>query len=264
VYVEVSIWLDTGTDPAAMLITSNGWPTNNTPYATSLNMMAQDFYSYPYVLFGVTNEPENNFDGAQDVACATAMAKAVTSIRQGEDAAAAKAGDAQAKRHIIAVQGTRDWARDLTYYASAFKDPANPLNKTAYGQANLVYETHVYNNPSDFAGLLAPADTIPVIMGEFGPVPQSDGYNLASISDLNSLLDLAETKQVPFAAWTFHTYCPPNLIADKPNVSWTVFNTSINKWDYNSDTGPNYNYGVNQTIYPTDFGTFLIGRLANH
>ena len=75
VYVLVSIWADPSLD-------ANGWPTAATN--TILGLLAHDFYASPHVLYGVSNEPENNFDGAQDAQVWTRMNKAVAAIRAAE------------------------------------------------------------------------------------------------------------------------------------------------------------------------------------
>ena len=64
VYVLVSLWIDPGHS-------AEGWPTAAT--ITAWETLAQTFLHYDYVLFGLVNEPESNFDGSQDAACWTAM-----------------------------------------------------------------------------------------------------------------------------------------------------------------------------------------------
>ena len=223
VYVLVSIWLDPSLD-------ANGWPTAATN--TILAQLAQDFYASSHVLYGVSNEPQNNFDGAQDAQVWTRMNDAVAAIRAAESALGAN-------RHIVTVQGTRGWARDLSYYVT------HPI--TAGGGVNVAYETHIYNSPADFASLLlvAPTRTIPVIVGEFGPI--NDQWNQATVSDMQTLMDMAKANNIPHLAWTFHQYCPPNLIADTPGVAWNT-----------NSTTPNW---IGMPIYPTDFGQLLINNL---
>ena len=223
VYVLISIWLDPSLD-------ANGWPTAATN--TILAQLAQDFYSYPYVLYGVSNEPQSNFDGAQDAQVWTRMNDAVAAIRAAESALGPN-------RHIVTVQGTRAWARNLSYYV------ANPI--TAGGGVNVAYETHIYNSPADFASLLlvSPTRTIPVILGEFGPI--NDQWNQATVSDMQTLMDMAKANNIPHLAWTFHQYCPPNLIANTPGVAWNT-----------NSTTPNW---IGMPMYPTDFGQLLINNL---
>jgi endoglucanase len=81
----------------------------------------------PHVWFGVANEPEKNYSGELDAQVWQAMNAAVATIREQE----AALGFAP---HIVSVQGTRNWARNITYYV------AHPI--TAGGGKNVVYETH--------------------------------------------------------------------------------------------------------------------------
>jgi endoglucanase len=223
VYVLVSVWLDPSLD-------ANGWPTVATN--AILAQLAQDFYASPHVLYGVSNEPESNFDGAQDAQVWTRMNDAVAAIRAAESALGPN-------RHIVTVQGTRDWARDLSYYVS------HPI--TAGGGVNVAYETHIYNSPSDFASLLlaSPSRTIPVIVGEFGPV--NDEWHSATVNDMQTLMDMAKAHNISHLAWTFHQYCPPNLFADTPGAAWNADSTT-----------PNW---IGMPIFPTDFGQLLIDNL---
>lgn len=106
-----------------------------------------------------------------------------------------------AHHHVIAVQGTRAWARVLDYYIT------HPI--TAGGGVNIAYETHVYNPASDFDALfVTPSQTLPAIIGEFGVVSGM------TAEDCGLLMDQAEALQIPYTAWTFHMRCPPNLIED--------------------------------------------------
>ncbi|MBI4470931.1 MAG: cellulase family glycosylhydrolase [Acidobacteria bacterium] len=223
VYVLVSIWLDPSLD-------ARGWPTTATNQI--LDALATDFYNSPHVLFGVSNEPQANYDGAQDAQVWIRMNAAVNAIRTAE----ARLGP---NRHIITVQGTRNWARDLTYYTS------HPI--TAGGGVNIAYETHIYNNPVDFPAMLAPANVLPVIIGEFGPV--NEEWAQASVADMQTLIDMATTAGIPYLAWTFHQYCPPNLIGDRPGLTWDANTTTTD--------------GLGMPLYPTDFGVRLRRNLQS-
>ncbi|MBI3557168.1 MAG: hypothetical protein HY074_12965, partial [Deltaproteobacteria bacterium] len=225
VYVLVSIWLDPSLD-------ANGWPTTATNQI--LGQLATDFYSYSYVMFGVSNEPINNFDGAQDSQVWVRMNSAVQAVRDAENALGPN-------RHIVTVQGTRDWARDVTYYQS------HPI--TSEGGVNVAYETHIYNSPGDFAGMLAPSSTLPLLIGEYGPV--NDQWSQATVVDMQTLVDRADAAGVPHLAWTFHQYCSPNLIGQAPGMTWDMNST-------------NTNGGLGMTLNPTDFGKFLIGHLQKN
>jgi endoglucanase len=110
------------------------------------------------------------------------------------------------RHHLIAVQGTRAFARVLDYYV------AKPI--AAGGGQNVVYETHVYDPASTFQRrFVGPSATLPVIVGEFGPIG-GDGEGSMTIADGQQLMALADSLSVPYLAWTFHPRCPPNLIQD--------------------------------------------------
>lgn len=241
VYVLVSIWQDPSLVAPYIGATYGGSPTAATNVI--LSQLATDFYASPHVLYGVSNEPENNFyPYLWDVEVWTRMNSAVAAIRAVENAQ-----PGVVNHHIVTVQGTRDWARDLGYY-----DAAHPI--TAGGGANVAYETHIYNDPGDFAWsmLSAPGPrTIPVIIGEFGPIGPpgpGDGFHNSTVADMQTLIDLANHNSIPWLAWTFHQYCPPNLIADAPGKTWYANST------------PDDFHGM--PIYPTDFGQLLINNLA--
>lgn len=212
VYVLLSHWVDPS-------FTAEGWPSAGT--IDSWELLADVFRDYSYVLYGLVNEPEANYDGSQDAACWTAMNDTVAAIRAVEDQQASP-------HHVIAVQGTRAWARVLDYYIT------HPI--TAGGGVNIAYETHVYDSESEFDDrFVTPSQTLPVIIGEFGP---ADGY--MTLADSQTLMDEAENLEIPYLAWTFHPRCPPNLLVD------------------NSGGG----CGVNMSLVPTAWGQLLMDRLA--
>jgi hypothetical protein len=184
VYVMLSLWIDP-------TFTSVGWPTASTTAAWEV--LAAEFRDEPRVLFGLVNEPQSNFSGAQDAQVWAAMNSTVQAIRNVEGAG---------HKHLIAVQGTRAWSRVLDYYVT------HPI--TAGNGENVIYETHVYDPPSEFAALFEnPARTLPVIIGEFGP---ASGF--MTIANCTELMQRARAAEVPHVAWTFHQRCPPNLIEE--------------------------------------------------
>ena len=190
VYVLVSVWHDPSVNPM-------GWPTADTNRV--LQKLVGTFAGDARVLFGVASEPTANFDGARDAEAWSAMNDAVAAIRAAEDAAGGR-------HHLVAVQGTRQWARVLDYYVR------NPIK--AGGGANVVYETHVYDGADAFAArFIDPSRTIPVIIGEFGPVDQP-GVARMTTADCVQLMAQADALQVPYLAWTFHMRCPPDLLED--------------------------------------------------
>ncbi|MCA9660737.1 MAG: cellulase family glycosylhydrolase, partial [Myxococcales bacterium] len=209
-WVMVSMWVDPS-------FTDMGWPSAET--AARWELLTAAFADDPHVLFGLVNEPQANFNGDLDGQVWTAMNDTVAAIRAAETSAGGGS-------HIIAVQGTRAWARVLDYYVD------HPI--TAGDGANVAYETHIYNPEEDFDQLLVgPAETLPVIIGEFGP---GQGMEL---SDTAALMDLATSLDVPHLAWTFHMRCAPNLLVD------------------NSGGG----CGVDMPLMPTEWGTQLRDRL---
>ncbi|KAL4433697.1 hypothetical protein ABPG75_000138 [Micractinium tetrahymenae] len=125
----------------------------------------------------------------------TAMNTAVAAIRHQE----AALGQAP---HIITVQGTRGWARDLSYYVT------HPV--TAGQGANVVYETHVYNPAADLGGLFVkPSATLPILIGEFGPAA---GY--MSLADSEALMQKARNLSLPWTGWSLHMRCDPSMLQD--------------------------------------------------
>lgn len=187
-YVLLSIWHDPSLSPM-------GWPTERT--RAEWKKIARALKDMPFVMFGLVNEPQKNLDGKLDGEVWTAMNETVAAIRSVED---------PQKRHIITVQGTREWARVLDYYTT------HPI--TAGGGVNIAYETHVYDPRARFDELVTkPSARIPVVIGEMGIVNDSNAK--MSAEDTMALMDLAEKLDIPWLAYTFHTNCPPNLLVDQ-------------------------------------------------
>jgi hypothetical protein len=179
VYLLLSLW----SHPS---LPWNELPTDDTQAIWA--KLAQEFNGSPRVLYGITNEPH----GASDAEVWEAMNRTVATIRSVEPAGG--------PHHLIAVQGTQDWARDLSHYLT------NPI--TAGGGVNVVYETHAYDHQAQFAERFAtPSLTIPVIIGEFGP----DGTYMY-VSDAEALMPAAEQAEVPYLGWSFQSGCPPDLV----------------------------------------------------
>lgn len=188
VYVLVSLWHDPSLSPM-------GWPTERT--RSVWKKLARALKDMPFVMFGLVNEPQKNDDGRLDGEVWTAMNETVAAIRSVED---------PAKKHIITVQGTREWARVLDYYVT------HPI--TAGGGANIAYETHVYDAKKRFDELVVrPARKLPVVIGELGVIDDQNARMLPD--DVVALMDLAEKLDIPWLAYTFHTNCPPNLLVDQ-------------------------------------------------
>jgi endoglucanase len=188
VYVLVSVWADPSLD-------DRGWPTDQT--GRVWERLTEMLHDQGHAFFGVANEPQANWDGSQDAGAWQAMNRVVAAIRETEERLGSP-------RHIVAVQGTRQWARVLDYYLT------RPIE--AGGGRDVVYETHVYDPASTFeARFLRPARSIPVIIGEFGPV---SSVATMSHDDCRQLMRQADQAGVPYLAWTFHMRCGPNLLRD--------------------------------------------------
>ena len=80
-----------------------------------------------------------------------------------------------------------------------------------------------------------PAQTIPVVIGEFGP----DGTYM-QLGDCTTLMDRAQALEIPHLAWTFHMRGPPNLMVDNSGGKC----------------------GEGWCLVPTEWGTLLESRLA--
>jgi hypothetical protein len=186
VRVLLSVW----TDPS---LSDAGWPTDQTRRVWQ--RLAQTFARTPHVLFGVANEPVDNDDGALDEDVWEAMNDTVAVIRAAETLVSDG-------RHIVVVQGTGSQARRLSYYET------RPI-EAGKGE-NIAYEVHVYDHEARFDDVfIKSAETLPVIIGEFGPV-----NGMMSLEDCSRLLDAARAAEIPHLAWTFHMRCPPNLLED--------------------------------------------------
>lgn len=186
VYVLLSLWHDP-------TFTELGWPSQQTQ--TVWEQLTLTFADAPHVIFGLVNEPQQNYDGSRDAEVWRAMNDSVATIRRVESSLGVP-------QHLIAVQGTGGWARRLDYYVD------HPIE--AGGGENVLYEVHIYDPASSFFSMLTtPAQRLPVIIGEFGPTGNM------TLADCEQLMELAETLGVPYLAWTFHMRCPPNLIEDE-------------------------------------------------
>jgi hypothetical protein len=185
-YPNVYVMLVPWEEPS---LTAEGWPSATTRQI--LMKLVEVFYDTPQVIFAVSHEPRQNLDGQRDSACWEAMNQAVSSIRDQER-------QLGPYRHLIAVQGTRDQGRDLSYYRT------HPI--TAGGGENIIYEAHIYNQPVDFDRLLDQVvSELPVMVGAFGP---NDSPNdQMTLEDAQALLQWMENRQVPWTAWTFHMRC---------------------------------------------------------
>lgn len=215
-YVLVSLWTEPSED-------KNGWPTAKT--IPVWKTLAEALVDMPQVMFGVINEPHGNWNGDKDKEVWDAMNNVVKAIRAIEK----KHGS---PKHLIAVQGTRKYARYLGYYVD------HPI--TAGKGENIIYETHSYLRPPEYEeNWLGPAQTLPVIIGEFGPADLGGGYKMTTEHTI-VLMDEAEKHDISWLAWTFHMRCAPNLLKDNSNGTC----------------------GYNMKIEPSEWGEVIKTRLA--
>jgi len=181
--------------------------------------LAQTFLDSPQVLYGITNEPHDTTDSS----VWTAMNTAVQTYRNAE----ATSGP----HHIVAVQGTQGYARQLGYYVT------HPI--TAGNGVNIVYETHVYNPQADWQAMFVdPSTTIPVIIGEYGP----DGTYMKTVADAQALQAKAEQLEIPYIGWSFSSQNGPTMLVGNDSDECTK---------------------INWAITPSDWGNAIISRLAN-
>lgn len=212
VYVELSLWHDPSIDEKLGSPTGKAFPL--------WEKLVTALADYPKVMFGLVNEPLAK-DGIDDSKVWLGMNETVRKIRALEKAAGGGS-------HLISVQGTRNWGRNLEFYMT------HPIQ--AGGGKNIVYETHIYDSEADFHKLLdEPIKKLPVIIGEFGPRPAMDMQQ----DDCVSLIDFAEANEVPWMAWNFHHNCGPDLLQAT-----------------NKDS-----CGVGMTLKPSPWGKLIRNRL---
>lgn len=212
-YVLLSLWCDPS-------FSDQGLPTAETISAWEL--LASQFIEDPHVLFGLVNEPQGNYSGYDNQQRWEALNNTAAAIRNVETAN-------NGQFHIIAVQGLGGWARFLDYYID------HPI--TAGDGRNIAYEVHVYDDQTLFEDrFVTPSQTLPVIIGEFGPV---NGF--MTMDDCTALMTQASQLNIPHLAWTFHMRCAPNLLVD--NSNWGC--------------------GSGMELQPTDWGRLLQTHLQN-
>jgi hypothetical protein len=184
----VYIYMDFNTDQY-----SDAWQCPTAGTNQELALLATTLASYPWVMYGVSNEPLANDDGSRNVDAWNSMNSAVEAIRDAENAVGAQ-------HHLVGVQGLGGWARYLDYYIT------HPIQ--AGGGENVVYDCHSYGTQADFpAWWTTAAPTLPVIIGEFGYDPP-----YMSMTDVSNFLSTAQAYQVPYVAWSLHPNCQNPLI----------------------------------------------------
>ena len=189
--VLLSLWIEPTTN-------ANDHPTAQT--IEIWKILAEEFSNTPHVIFGCVNEPTANWDGSLNVSAHAAMQNTVNAIREVETAAGTP-------YHLIAVQGLASWGRTLTYYID------NPI----VGD-NIVYETHFYDPASKFNDqVVVPAQTLPVIVGEFGPIDDPNLGVTMTLADCEEVMTKCDEFNIPFLGWSFHMRCSPNMLVDNSN-----------------------------------------------
>lgn len=182
VYVMLSLWIDPSFD-------HRGRPTEDT--AVIWKYLAEIFKDAPHVLFGVCNEPQHNYNGAENQLVFNSMQMCVNAIRE------------TGANNIVAVQGVGGWARIMAPYVN------HPITG-----GNIVYECHVYNqfDPNQW---YEPAASIPIIIGEFGPVNSS--WATMNDDDIREMVTRANELNVPWLGWALHHRCPPDMLTGSGN-----------------------------------------------
>lgn len=208
-YIMISLWQDPTIVYSFQHSQPDGYPTANTDEV--YNKLVDTFGSYPYVIFGVTNEPAHL--SAADTKAT--MEHAVATIRTRE-------ANNGVRPHLIAVQAT-SFTKDVSYYIS------NPI--TASGGSNIIYEAHLYDN-LQVAHLLSAADSLPVIVGEYGPAAALDRSNIDwqncyggstdnsfSNAQISAAIAQFRAKEISYMAWSYSESSPPNMIGTTPHDS---------------------------------------------
>jgi len=199
VYVLVSLWRDPS-------FAANGWPTEDT--ARVWTRLAEALHGQEHALYGISNEPRYNLDGRQDREVWRRMNDTVAAIRNVETSLGGR-------HHVVVVQGTRDYGRRLDFYVE------HPI--AAGGGANIAYETHPYSAASELDRLIvAPSQHLPVLIGEFGPNDFGSRDFHMTYEDARAVIEVAERERIPYAAFSFHMRCPPNLLVDRSDANCGV------------------------------------------
>jgi hypothetical protein len=195
VYVMLSLWIDPTFD-------SRGRPTERTAHVWKY--LATIFKNAPHVLFGVCNEPQHNFNGAENQLVFDAMQMCVDTIR-GTGA-----------NNLVAVQGVGGWSRIMRPWLG------NLIEST-----NIVYECHPYNafDPDQWYNV---AKEIPVILGEFAPV--DIGGAKMTYDDVTETVQKANELGVSWIGWCLHQRCPPNMLVDHSGGSGIGMSLDLTEW----------------------------------
>jgi hypothetical protein len=180
---------------------TEGSPTSRT--VPIWNYLSKCFKDCPHVLFGIGNEPEYNYDGSLDSKVIDIYNECVKVIRDN------------GATNIVAVQGTGGWARRMDAWVN------NPSH-----YPNVVYECHPYN-AFDVNQWYNPAKTLPVILGEFGPV--SEEWATMTNADIRTTVTKANELGVSWLGWALHHKCPPNMLVNNGGTGIGM-NLVLSKW----------------------------------
>jgi hypothetical protein len=173
-YLIVSIWIDPTLTNSANDSTRHGAPTAATvPAWTRIATLLRD---EPNAILGIANEPRGQAD-----AVVIAAYKAVHD--------AIRAAEAPGKQHLLLVQGTQSWARTAAPWVGNLPGP------------NVAVEIHVYDPPSEYAAMLAPSASLPLLIGEYGR------GNTRTDEDVLALMRGAERRDIPHTVWVMHPRC---------------------------------------------------------
>ena len=218
VYVVLSLWRDPS-------LSDDGLPTDQT--LEILRLLVRSFYDAPQVIFSVSPGVRQNDQGALNQSAWESMNNAVAAIRDEERTLSQY-------RHLIAVPGLRNRGSDLSYYIE------NPI--TSGNGENILYETHIFQPQSTFDTLLvSPAQTLPVIIGSFGP--SETPPQMMTQTDAIALIQEAERLSVSWAAWTFHMRCVSSaMLVDETNNGC----------------------GIGMALRPTEWGMAILAQLGLH
>lgn len=234
VYVMITSWTEptiTKVEPQNPVDGVTYYPAEGVPSPDTmprLYLLANRLAKYKNVIFAACNEPEGAGNGNADEEnfIFQQMSTAVEVIRQAE-------ADAGAPQHVIAIQGTRSYARKVTYYLD------HPI--TAAGGTNIAYEIHAYyhnevvNNvardekfPAGTlkydAYIVEPSRKYPIIVGEYGL------GNTNSAEDLADLFEIFDTYHISSTGWIFSDSGAPTLLYDLNSYTPTPWGEILKEW----------------------------------
>jgi hypothetical protein len=207
-YCMISCWNDYTCVPFGN--GQSGMPT--VASLTHIGQLATSFRNSGHVLYGLCNEPRGNDDPNALAAYTSITNQAISVIRQIE----VRDG---AKPHIIVVQGPSHWSRQVSYFLTTpASDPVYPIiNSTTVGY--LAYEYHNYEaathwSDNTYTDWQHPANTIPVLIGEFAPNALNLGGDmpLNGTDDMTPMMNYCESHSIPYLAWTLDYNSPPDML----------------------------------------------------